>query len=193
MEAIAHDTLRPADFADPDDYQRAALVTWTRNPTPGAPLLYLALGVVDESGEVAGKVKKMHRDNDGRWSPDLRRSLCKELGDVLWYTAVMAHEAGHTLSSVVYHATRHPSRPNLLGRYTMARAAVLLCIRAGRLADCADGPAGLWLDALAEVILAIDAVSVCAGLTLPDIMAANINKLRGRQARGTIHGNGDDR
>lgn len=43
-------------------------------------LEYLALGLVSEAGEVAGKVKKIIRDSEG--SED---SIRAELGDVLWY------------------------------------------------------------------------------------------------------------
>lgn len=43
-------------------------------------LMYLALGLVGESGEVAEKAKKAFRD--GSFDPDL---FAKELGDVYWY------------------------------------------------------------------------------------------------------------
>lgn len=45
-------------------------------------LMYLALGLVGEAGEVANKVKKLFRDGDNQ---DLRVELAKELGDVMWY------------------------------------------------------------------------------------------------------------
>ena len=48
-------------------------------------LEYLALGLTSEAGEVAGKVKKMIRDNGGRLDYPTETALVSELGDVAWY------------------------------------------------------------------------------------------------------------
>jgi len=61
-------------------------------------LIYTTLGLVGESGEVAEKVKKMIRD--GKTLKECRADLVKELGDVLWYAANVAHELNITLEEV---------------------------------------------------------------------------------------------
>jgi NTP pyrophosphatase (non-canonical NTP hydrolase) len=58
-------------------------------------LYYASLGLVNEAGEVAGKVKKVIRD--GGYDPN---TIADELGDVLWYAAVLASEIGFTLDEV---------------------------------------------------------------------------------------------
>lgn len=75
-----------------DSYQHEALKTavFPHNKA----LEYLTLGLVSEAGEVAGKVKKHIRD---RASLD---ALTAELGDVLWYVAVLADYLGSDLSDV---------------------------------------------------------------------------------------------
>ena len=82
-------------------------------------VVYPALGLAGEAGEVAEKVKKHIRD--GVLNVE---ELKKELGDVLWYLAAIASDLG---------------------------------------------------------------------LTLDDVAEANLQKLRSRQARGVISGNGDNR
>ena len=83
-------------FADYQQRSRATAVY----PGAGDNLLYPTLGLCGEAGEVAEKVKKMVRDDAGVLTPQRREALAKELGDVLWYVAQVATEAGLDLSVV---------------------------------------------------------------------------------------------
>ena len=81
------------------DYQERSRTTAVY-PGAGANLLYPTLGLCGEAGEVAEKIKKMVRDDAGVLSAERRAGLAKELGDVLWYVAQIATEAGLDLDAI---------------------------------------------------------------------------------------------
>ena len=104
-------------------YQEAAAVTGGAVRVDH-PIVYPTLGLTNEAGEVAGKVKKIFRDRGGVVTDDDRAALTLELGDVLWYLSELCTQLG---------------------------------------------------------------------ISLEDVAATNISKLRGRLDRGTLLGDGDDR
>ena len=63
-------------------------------------LTYHTLGLTNEAGEVAGKIKKIFRDNNGELSPEKKHEIAHELGDVQWYLARLAADIGYTLESI---------------------------------------------------------------------------------------------
>jgi NTP pyrophosphatase (non-canonical NTP hydrolase) len=81
-----------------DDYQ-AATADSAIYP-PDAALLYTALGLASEAGEVAGAVKRILRDDGGQVTPARAAAIRDELGDVLWYVARLAAELGLSLDDV---------------------------------------------------------------------------------------------
>jgi NTP pyrophosphatase (non-canonical NTP hydrolase) len=83
-----------------DDYQKRALTTVISTDDPFKDLLHWVLGLNGEAGEVAEKLKKIIRDKNSVVSDEDKAELAKELGDVLWYIAVFAHELGVPLSQI---------------------------------------------------------------------------------------------
>jgi len=62
--------------------------------------IYPTLGLVGEAGEVAEKIKKVIRDNNGTISEEKKEEIKKELGDVLWYIANLAKELNIDLDDI---------------------------------------------------------------------------------------------
>ena len=67
-----------------------------------AAVVYPTLGLVGEAGEVAEKIKKLIRDENGieGMTEAKKLEIAKELGDVLWYLANLSHDLGFTLAQV---------------------------------------------------------------------------------------------
>lgn len=81
-----------------DEYQSNALETAIYPKQ--YKVIYPALGITGEAGECSDKVKKVIRDNSGEFTDDRKREIAKEIGDVLWYCAALAHDIGYTLNEV---------------------------------------------------------------------------------------------
>lgn len=82
-----------------DVYQRESRKTWSLIAMDHA-IVYPTMGLVNEAGEVAGKVKKIFRDRGGEISEADRQALKDELGDVLWYLAQICTELDLSLQEV---------------------------------------------------------------------------------------------
>lgn len=68
--------------------------------TPLNVLIYPLLGLLEEAGELAGKVKKTIRDDEGIITEEKALALKLETGDAQWYIAAIADALGHALSHV---------------------------------------------------------------------------------------------
>lgn len=74
-----------------DEYSHLAL----KYEITGIDPLHKILGLVEESGEVAGKFKKRLRGQD-----ITDEQIAYELGDVLWYLNAIAVNLGYSLESI---------------------------------------------------------------------------------------------
>jgi NTP pyrophosphatase (non-canonical NTP hydrolase) len=83
-----------------DEYQKRALTTAHATDDEFKDLMHWILGVNGESGEIAEKIKKIIRDKNGKVSEEDRSELAKEIGDVLWYLAVLADHLGLSFEEV---------------------------------------------------------------------------------------------
>lgn len=82
-----------------ETYQRESRKTWNVIKTDHS-IVYPTLGLANEAGEVAGKIKKIFRDRAGQIGEADREALKGELGDVLWYLSQICTELGLSLEEV---------------------------------------------------------------------------------------------
>ena len=81
-----------------NDYQKEALSTAVYGS--GSKIIYPTLGLAGEAGEVADKVKKVLRDNNGEFDEWRKIQIAAEIGDVLWYIAALTNDLGYTLKDI---------------------------------------------------------------------------------------------
>lgn len=84
-----------------DEYQRKALTTAVAYDDPLIARTIWAMGVAGEAGEVIEKWKKIVAYKEGQVSKIDLDELAKELGDVVWYIAVLADSLGLSLDKIM--------------------------------------------------------------------------------------------
>jgi len=81
-----------------NEYQNEAAQTAVYSDN--SKIIYPALGISNEAGEVLGKIKKVLRDNNGVYSPASVVEIGKEIGDVLWYIAALSRDLGLDMNAI---------------------------------------------------------------------------------------------
>lgn len=85
----------------PEEYQDFTLSTWIGNDTEIASELRVVCGVAEEAGEIAGKIKKWHRGDYGDDAEAFRADVQAEMGDLLWYVAMLHNLYDMTLEETM--------------------------------------------------------------------------------------------
>ena len=81
-----------------NEYQEKAVKTAIYGA--GSLIVYPALGLANEAGEVLGKIKKVLRDNEGVFTKQTNEAIGAEIGDTLWYIAALCRDLGISLEDV---------------------------------------------------------------------------------------------
>ena len=169
-----------------NEYQDAAISTAIY---PGR-LYYPTLGLAGEAGELMAVCLMKDEEN-----------IVKETGDCLWYVANVAHDAGLALSDI-----RFSWKKSKHLCWDSMEACKYLTVNVGKVAENVKKTfrdnAGELTDArrknikkaLGDILQLLSCVSLGgAGVTLERCAEINIDKLRSRQERGKLGGDGDSR
>lgn len=136
---------------------------------------YLRLGLIAEAGEVAGKLAKKIRD--GVFD---EKAFIKELGDVLWFVANIAEKYGFDFYKKEPFSSESEPESYV---YDLSKYA-------GEVYICSDFLAN---KNICRIVKSLRGLADKFGYTLEQVAEINIAKLRDRQFRGVINGNGDER
>ena len=81
------------------EYQKKAKET-AIYPKLVYPWIYPAFGLSGETGEVLEKLKRVIRSKNGVVDAESLEGLKKEIGDVLWYLAMLSEELGVSMDDI---------------------------------------------------------------------------------------------
>lgn len=187
------------------EYQNAARSTAIYLKVKSSRMIYPALGLVGECGEVAEKIKKMIRDDDSEVTPENREAIKKELGDVMWYVANICCDIDWELESV-YTDSEATRRIREVTTLILPRLVLKMNRHASRAASeleqwyyvyqCSSTESNRFRDIrghLSYVVCCVEEMAFRFGSTLEGVYVDNIDKLLSRTKRGKMSGSGDNR
>lgn len=166
-----------------DDYQKQAYKFAVYPETN--KIIYPALGLCNEAGELCGKVKKWLR---GDYEELPTEAIADELGDVLWYLAALCTDCGHNMSSDLRVGGTFNLKGSTMPLYGDLPKEVIELANAAAQASLFPN----W-DTLSNVLIHCHSISLCLDIPLETIAQRNLAKLLDRESRGVIKGDGDER
>ena len=169
-----------------EEYQKAAVSFRTESANNEE---YLTLGLIAEVGEAAGKLAK--RVRDGVFD---EKAFIKELGDVLWFVANLADYWDKNGDPMEYPDDISEELECGWDKYSDGFGDDVL--NANALAFWASALVFgevVAIDGLYQIVARLVPIAKLHGYTLEQVAEINLAKLRDRQARGVIKGNGDER
>lgn len=158
-----------------------------------ACVVYPALGLIGELAEYCEKRNTLDCDN-----MDDVKEMSKELSDVLWYCANLSLDLSSSITESLG-IDRHACFDEIDCQYCFDSEVLQI---AGRCAEAAKKWVrdGFKLDLRTRMLSCVrDTMKFVAqeaadfGFNLSDIAAENIEKLKSRQERGVLKGDGDNR
>lgn len=172
-----------------NDYQTDAIAT----AVYPEHLWYPSLGM---GGEVFEFIEKLHDPQHG-----VGKETAKELGDVLWYVANVAQDAGLTLEEIAgvnkFSELRgYPEEEWLFPVLARGMGPVLESAKKTFRDDdgiVSETRRGKIKDGLKIVLNVLAEYAVENDTTLEAVAEGNIAKLKSRQERGVLKGSGDNR
>jgi NTP pyrophosphatase (non-canonical NTP hydrolase) len=189
LKRFQKEALRNGDNVKLNDYQSGAVET----AIYPAPLAYPTLGLCGEVGEF-----------QTAWNDGDDDEVIKEAGDVLWYLANVANDLGLTLSELLGRKKFPTGECSYCG-WTHKDPLVTLSTNAGVIAEqvkkairdsggeMPDKRFKLVKKAAKEIVQTLANLLCDCECTLEEVAQRNYDKLKSRQERGKLGGDGNNR
>lgn len=185
------------------EYQSKARSTAIYLDIENSQMIYPALGLIGECGEVAGKVKKLIRDSGWNMNQERKDAIIKELGDCCWYLANICCDTNldldmmYKMRGCMMQSIKPLPLPRLIFHMNAHAMAVAIELEHWYYDHNCDlnryGCHTQLTIGISHVIACIEEIAKRCNSTLEEVCVINIEKLTSRQKRGKIRGSGDDR
>lgn len=164
-------------------------------PNVGQNFIYPSLGLMGEFGELAEKIKKSMRDDNGIVTESRRNDIIKESGDVLWYIFNLASELGIKIENCHPTVIVDTSLEGFIFEIYHYLYKVIYQIDCMRLSEKTinEHPINSIKHNLSTALFIIEVFLRKSNSSLEEAMQINIDKLHDRKNRGVISGSGDNR
>ena len=141
-------------------------------------LEYIELGILEESGEIAGKVKRYLRGDFKK--EQFKSQMAKEMGDLNWYLVLYAYKNGNPLKE--FKAPKKSSLKNNLKKMEILKAQLI------------QSETPHHRDSIIRNMIQTNIdLAWNFGYTIKDLIEINRNKIKNRIINNTIRGQGDER
>jgi len=167
-------------------------------------MIYPGLGLVGECGEVAEKVKKLYRDDNGKLTDKRKEAIRKELGDCCWYLSNLCSDTDCDLQ--MCYEMKNSSQTQKVRLMEWPQLVLYMNRCASLVAEaleswyydyaCHLGERSRFVAIahnVTKVLACIEEFAIRCNCTLENVYTGNIEKLLSRQERGKLKGDGDDR
>lgn len=181
-------------------YDYAAQALQTDQQSDGGSLVFPLLGLFGETGSLLSEVKKKQRDRE--FYKGYAGAVVEELGDVLWYLAIVADRSGLSLADIVTEAHRASgeqcpdakslcfsslqpklmprSEPNEAFEKTLFKLAGEVGVLVGDQKNDSLDPSKVLVDRLVNIVRTLIQAANEAGVTLEAAAVKNIYKISDR-------------
>ena len=165
---------------------------WIENDNPDRDIAHAVFGLAEEVGEISEKLSFSLYEKNGLTTYD----IASEIGDVMFYLTKAAH-----FNNYKYHDIADIPTPEEVAKDD-GESFMLLVAFTGRIlgrykrhfrpGDVEINPQEIFL-LMREVFKQLSIIALGFGYCPDDVIKLNIKKLTGRNERGTLVGEGDDR
>ncbi|UCG02450.1 MAG: nucleoside triphosphate pyrophosphohydrolase family protein [Candidatus Heimdallarchaeota archaeon] len=186
------------------EYQQKARETAIYLGIPYTTMIYPALGLMGECGEVTEKVKKLIRDDNWHITKKRSDAIKKGLSDCCWYLANICCDTDLDLEMM--YQMRGSSIVHRLRSFTIYQLVIFLNVNASSVAnklsewyysyECRLNEYQRFIEIptnISNIITCIETIANRLDTQLHEILDINLAKLRIRKENKTLHGSGDNR